>query len=55
MRKRVMGCEFITMRKSDRVRVHYKKMSNGVRVDHEKKSDRATVHHEKEQWGESSP
>ena len=32
------------MRKSDGVRVHYKKKSNEVRVDHEtKKSDRVTV------------
>ena len=36
MRKRAMGCEF-TMRKSDRVRVHYERQGAGVRVDHEKK------------------
>ena len=33
-----MGQEF-TIRKSDGVRVHYKRKSAGVRVDHEKKSD----------------
>ena len=32
------------MRKSDGVRVHYKKKSNGVEFDQEKKSDRVTVH-----------
>ena len=39
------------MRKSDRVRVHYKKKGNGVRVDHEKKSDRVTVHIRKRAMG----
>ena len=34
----------ITIRKSDKMRVH-----------HEKKRDRVRVHHEKERWGESSP
>ena len=32
------------MRKSDGVRVYYKKKSNGVRVDHEK-----------DRWGKTSP
>ena len=40
------------MRKSDGVRVHYKKKkSHGVRVDHEKKSDRVTVHIRKRAMG----
>ena len=53
MRKRAIGCDF-TIRKSDGVRVHYKKKSTGVRVDHKKKSDRVRVDHaEKERWGES--
>ena len=43
------------MRKSDGVRVHYKKKSNQVRVDHEKKSDWVRVDLEKDQWGETSP
>ena len=54
------------MRKSDGVRVHYKKKSNEVRVDHEKKSDWVSVRirkrsigvrvdHEKDRWGKSSP
>ena len=37
MRKRAIGCAF-TIRKSDVVRVHYKKKSTGVRVDDKKKS-----------------
>ena len=45
------------MRKSNRVRVHNEKKSNGARVDHEyeKKSDGLRVYHEKERWVESSP
>ena len=43
MRKRAMGLE-LTIRKSDKVRVHYERKSDWVRVDHEK-----------ERWGESSP
>ena len=43
------------MRKSDGVRVHYKKKSNQVRVDHEKKSDWVRVDLEKDRWGETSP
>ena len=39
------------MRKSDGVRVHYKKKSNGVRVDHEKRSDRVTAHIRKTAMG----
>ena len=39
------------MRKSDGVRVHYKKKSNGVRDDHEKKSDRVTVQIRKRAMG----
>ena len=39
------------MRKSDGVRVHYKKKSNEVRVDHEKKSERVTVHIRKKAIG----
>ena len=39
------------MRRSDGVRVHYKKMSNGVEFDHEKKSDRVTVHIRKRAMG----
>ena len=35
MRKRAMGSE-LTMKKSDRVRVHYEKKSAEVRVNHEK-------------------
>ena len=41
------------MRKSDGVRVHYKKKSNGVRVDHQKKSDRLILQIRKRRWGES--
>ena len=53
MRKKAIGCH-LTIRKSDGVRVHYKKKSTGVRVDHKKKSDRVRVDHaEKERWGES--
>ena len=49
-----MGSEF-TIRKSDGVRVHYKKKSAGVRVDHQKKSDGVRVDHEKKKrWRESS-
>ena len=49
-----MGSEF-TIRKSDGVRVHYKKKSAGVRVDHQKKSDGVRVDHEKKRrWRESS-
>ena len=39
------------MGKSDGVRVHYKKKSNGVRGDHEKKSDRVPVHIRKRAMG----
>ena len=49
-----MGSEF-TIRKSDGVRVHYKKKSAGVRVDHQKKSDGVRVDHEKKKrWRGSS-
>ena len=54
MRKGAMGLEFI-IRKSDGVRVHYKKTSNGLRVDHEKRGDGVGVDHEKkERCGRSS-
>ena len=43
MREKAMGLGFI-MRKSEGVRVYYKKKSNGVRVKHKK-----------DQWGETSP
>ena len=52
MGKSGIGSEF-TMRKSDGMRVHYKK-SGEVRVHHEKKSNGVRVDHKKERWGESS-
>ena len=35
------------MRKSDGVRVHYEKKSDGGSVDHIKKSERVRLHHER--------
>ena len=47
MRRRAIELE-LTIRKSDGVRVHYKKKSDEVRHDHEKKSDGVRVNHKKE-------
>ena len=44
----------MTIRKSDGVRVHYERKSDGVRVTM-RKSDGVRVHDEKEPWGEISP
>ena len=45
----------LTIKKSDRMRVHQENKSAGVRLHDWKKSDGVRVFHEKERWVESSP